>query len=86
MSRLAQNWVSSNFQLPRSISNLEKDFSNGYLFIKMLEEKRILRGDDTDGIVDGDTPSEIMNNIKILGRGLKTLNIHLTKKLIADVS
>lgn len=65
---------------------MEKDFSNGYLFVKMLEEKRILRGDDADGVIDGDTPSEIMTNIKVLGRGLKLLNIHLTKNLIADVN
>ena len=85
MSRLAQNWVSSNFQLPQPINNLEKDFCNGYLFIKMLEQRNVLHRDDVDGAENGDTPQVIMKNIAILGRGLKSINIQLTKHLVADV-
>jgi hypothetical protein len=85
MSRLAQSWVVSNFTFPRQVTQLEKDFSNGFLFLKILEQKRILLDDEIMGAVDGDTPAVVMKNMNIVNRGLKSLDIHLSKQQIADV-
>ncbi len=86
MSRLAQNWIETNFSLPRPISTLEKSFSNGYLFIKILEQKRIIQTEEVNEVIDGETPGVILKNMNILSRGLKLMNIHLSKQQIADVN
>jgi len=85
MSRLAQNWAEKSFNLPRPIVNLEKDFSNGYLLIKMLQERNVLHEDEVADVVDGDTPTVVMKNMHVLARGLKSLQLHLTKQQTADI-
>lgn len=85
MSQLAQNWIELNFNLPKKIITLEKSFSNGFLFLKILESKNILQENDLNEISDSNLPTGILKNMNILTRGLKNINIHLSKQQIADV-
>jgi hypothetical protein len=86
MSRLAQNWVESNYSSVLSpISTLEKSFSNGYNFLKILEARRIVTADDLRDARDENTPNIVLKNMNILTKGLKSINIKLSKQQIADV-
>lgn len=86
MSQLAQNWIETNFNLPKKILNLEKSFSNGFLFLKILENKNLLEEEDINNINDSDIPTIILKNMNILTRRLKLININLSKQQIADVN
>jgi hypothetical protein len=86
MARLAQNWVETNYSSVLSpISTLEKSFSNGYNFLKILEAKRIVTEEDMRDARDGNTPNIVLKNMNILSKGLKSINIQLSKQQIADV-
>jgi hypothetical protein len=85
MSRLAQSWVENNFQLPFHINHLEKDFSNGYLFLHMLVEKQILSQDDFNDARNEFSADVIIHNMNLLGNALKNMNINLSRKLSSDV-
>jgi hypothetical protein len=86
MARLAQNWVETNFSATVApINSLEKSFANGYNFLKILEEKRIISEEDLQEVSDGNTPKVVMKNMAILTKGLKSININLSKQQIADV-
>jgi hypothetical protein len=86
MARLAQNWVETNYSSVLSpIATLEKSFSNGYNFLKILEAKRIVTEEDMRDARDGNTPNIVLKNMNILSKGLKSINIQLSKQQIADV-
>ena len=86
MSRLAANWVESTFNLDKPVVNIEKEFSNGYLFIEMLAQKQLFNEDDLIDCKNGDKPKDILQNMQILTRGLKKLGVILKKSQVADVS
>jgi hypothetical protein len=86
MARLAQNWVETNFSAAVApIDTLEKDFSNGYKFLKILEDKRIISEEELQDASDGNLPKIVMKNMAILTKALKSINIALSKQQIADV-
>jgi hypothetical protein len=85
MSRLAANWVESNFDLDKRIENIEKEFSNGYIFIDMLAQRQVFSEDDLASCKDSSYPKDILQNMQVLSRGLKKLGVVLTKAQVADV-
>lgn len=84
MSRLALDWVKKNYAFPREIDNLEKNFSDGQLFLHILRHRGLLS--DEDAINEMDTPFAAAENMKLVKRRLTTLNIHIEKSDIANVS
>ena len=86
MSRLAVNWVESNFDLEQPVVDIEREFSNGFIFIEMLAQRQLLTEDDFRECKDSDFPQDIVRNMHILSRGLKKLGVVLKKSQIADVS
>lgn len=86
MSRLAVNWVEKNFDLDKPVVNIEKEFSNGYIFIEMLAQRQLFNEDDLTNCRNSDLPRDILQNMHILTRGLKKLGVILNKAQVADVS
>lgn len=84
MSRLALDWVKKNFTFPRKVDNLEKDFSDGQLFLHVLRQRGLLS--EEDAINEMDTPFAATENLQLLRRRLRAVDIHMEKADIANVS
>ena len=65
MSRLAVNWVETNFELDKPVANIEKEFSNGYIFIDMLAQRQLFSEEDLANCKNSDLPRDILTNMKI---------------------
>jgi hypothetical protein len=84
MSRLALDWVKKNFTFSRDISSLEKEFVDGVLLLGILKQRGLLS--DEDAINESGTPFAALENLKLARKKLKSYNIFMDKKIIANVS
>lgn len=50
MARLAINWIEKNFDLPYRINSIEKDLSDGYLFIQILHKCGKVTDDEMEDV------------------------------------
>ena len=84
MSRLALDWVKRTFTFSREISSLEKDFGDGVLLLSILTQRGLLS--DEVAINECGTPFAALENLKLARKKLKSYNIFIDKKLMANVS
>lgn len=84
MSRLALDWVKKNFSFHGKVDNLEKDFSDGQLFLQILRQRGVLT--DEDAINESGTPFAAAENLKLFRLRVQPLNIRLEKANVANVS
>ena len=84
MSRLAEDYLSRNFNLHHPIRKIESDLANGYMLCIVCEQLGLI--DENPDIRDSAEPSIIMKNFKILTKGLSKLAIKLSKQEIAQVA
>lgn len=84
MSRLAQSWVEENFGFAKPL-DIERDFSNGFLFLTILFKKKVVSEDDIQNAVNDYTPHGVITNMNILGNALQLLGIHFNKRMVANV-
>ena len=84
MSRLAQEWAEKSFKLPRRIApKVEQSMANGYMFLVMCKQCGSINEEDFEGANDGTTPDVIMQNMVLLARALKAMDIKMGKAEVA---
>lgn len=82
MSRLAIAWVEKTFNLPSKITSIEKDLSDGNILLKILHQCGHVTDDEYEEILPSSlrNPSNATNNLKLLVKVLKRMDITLSKK------
>ena len=86
MSRLAEEFISKNFSLPRPIKKIEHCLANAYILCSIARQLHILSEEDFEQVSDTEAPDDIMHNFQILSKSLHKLEIKMTRKDIANVS
>ena len=87
MARLAINWIEKNFDLPYRINSIEKDLSDGYLFIQILHKCGKVTDDEMEDVKGpfSTDPGHALSNFKLVNRALKRWGLGLEKKEVADI-
>jgi len=90
MARLAINWLEKNFDLPYRINSIEKDLSDGYLFIQILNQCGQITEEEYENVkqspsFNSNDPGNALANFKIVNRALKRWGLGLGKKEVADI-
>ena len=90
MARLAINWLEKNFDLPYRINSIEKDLSDGNLFIQILHQCGQITEDEYENVkqnlsFNNNDPGTALSNFKIVNRALKRWGLGLDKKEVADI-
>jgi len=83
MTNLIEDWLNSEVKLSRNITNLDEDFSNGYLFGELLHRyQQITNFNEYKYKDDHETR---VSNLKNVETSLRDLNIKLDKGRIFDI-
>lgn len=83
MSRLALDWITKNFTFPVKVDNIDKNFSDGQLFLHILRQRGLLS--EEDAINESGTPFAAAENLKLFKKKISNLRINMDKKDIANV-
>lgn len=85
MSSLASSWLEKHFKIPGKISSLERDLANGYILLLVAEQCELLTPEQMEASKNSQIPSDIVENFKILNKGLEKWHIKLNKSEIANI-
>jgi hypothetical protein len=83
MANIIENWLNKEVRLGKNISNLEEEFSNGYLFGELLHKfKLITNFFEYKNSNDEETQ---LRNLRNVETAFKNMNIKLDKTRIFDI-
>jgi hypothetical protein len=86
MSRLAGEFIRSQFTLPRRCEVIESDLSNGYLFLAMLSQLGKLSEEEFERASDDVDPDVVLANYHLLAKALRAgLDIRITQTDVANI-
>ena len=85
MSRLAQEYLQSKFTLPRKVGSVERDLSSGFLLAAAVEQLGCIPPEEFEKVLDSTNPDVVLENFRVLARGLKKLGISLSQKAVASI-
>ena len=85
MTETLYNFINNTLKLPYKIYNIEKAFSNGFLFGKLLENSGHFNGKISKYNENPKNISEIKENFKFLQKDLHLLEIYLNNSTINDL-
>ncbi|CAI2385760.1 unnamed protein product [Moneuplotes crassus] len=83
MSELIGNWINNEVELPQHVEDFEKDFSNGYLFARLLKHYKQL--DDISPFSRKNNRDSRINNFILLEPIFRSLQIRFNAKQINDI-
>lgn len=78
MTDLLVNWLNNDIKLSRKISNIDKDFSNGYLYAELLFKFKQIP--NIKNFNDSNNINTIDKNFLFLEHNFKNLNIQLNQE------
>lgn len=86
MSRLALDYLQRTFKVG-CLESLERDMSNGHIFALVLCELGFLSLAELEegGVVDAIAPEIVLKNFLVVSRGLKSIDIKLTRPMVASI-
>lgn len=83
MADLIEDWLNSEVKLSKTITNIEEDFSNGYLFGELLNKfNQITNLNEYKNKEDG---SIKVTNFKLLEKAFRDMDIKIEKGRIFDL-
>ena len=85
MTETLYNFINNILKLPYKIYNIEKEFKNGFLFGKLLENSGYFNGKLSKYNENPKNISEIKENFKFLQKDLHLIEIYLNNKTINDL-
>ena len=82
MSNLIFEYLNQEIKLSKNITNIEKDFSNGFYLAELLQKVGCLSSDINNYKKDAKLEEEIKNNFENLKQEFSRIGIHLDDQII----
>jgi len=83
MADLIGEWINNEVKLSKKITNIEDDFSNGYLFGELLQKFNKIS--NFNEYKNNDDNTIKIANFKLLEKALRDININIEKGRIFDL-
>ena len=85
MSGLALAYLGKNFKFSQPLECIERDFSNGYLFMMILFQQGYIDLETYELVSDVLEPEAVLRNFQVLSKVLRPHGIKLSRSMVANI-